>query len=73
MPEYVLSWHLLLLRMPPPKAYSPIVLKIYLFLYFCLHWVSIASQGLSLVVVSGLLIAVASLRRAGFSSCGAWA
>ena len=73
MPEHVLSWRLLLLRITPPKAYSPTVLKIYLFLYFCLHWVSLASHGLSLVLVSGLLIAVASLRRAGFSSCGAWA
>ena len=59
-----------------------------LFIYFWLHWVFIATHGLSLVVesksyplvvVHGLLIAVASFvgiidfRCTGFSSCSTWA
>ena len=45
--------------------------------YFWLHWVFTAAHGLSLAVISGLLIAVASLVVAewtivctGFSRCG---
>ena len=34
---------------------------IYLFIYFWLRWVFVAAQGLLLVAVHGLLIAVASL------------
>ena len=56
------------------------------FSFFLLRWVSVAArglfsscgeQGLLLVAVHGVLIAVASLvagsRRTGFSSCGTWA
>ena len=38
-----------------------IFLKIYLFIYFGLHWVFIATCGLSLVAARRLLIVVASL------------
>ena len=37
------------------------IFKINLFIYFWLRWVFVAAHGLSLVAVSGLLIAVASL------------
>ena len=65
-----------------------IYLLLCLFIYFWLHWVFIATHGLSLivesksyplVVVHGLLIAVASFvgiidfRCTGFSSCSTWA
>ena len=39
-------------------------LKIYLLIYFWLHWVFVAAHGLSLVVASG---GYSSLRCAGFS------
>ena len=46
---------------------------IYLFIYFCLHWVFVAARGLSLVAESG---GYSSLRCrgshcGGFSCCGA--
>ena len=59
-----------------------------LFIYFWLHWVFIASPGLSLVVVSRgysplrcagfslwwlLLLQSMGSRHTGFSSCGVWA
>ena len=42
----------------PPFLFVVVVL---IFIYFLLYWVFIAARGLSLVAVSGLLIAVASL------------
>ena len=53
--------------------------KFILFIYFWLRWVFVAVCRLPLVVVHGLLIAVASLvvstgsRHVGFSSCASWA
>ena len=62
--------------------------SIYLFIYLWLCWVFVAARGLSPVAVSGgysslrcagfslqwlLLLQSMGSRRAGFSSCGAWA
>ena len=59
-----------------------------LFIYFWLHWVFVATHGLSLVAASGgysslrcagfslrwlLLLRSTGSRRTGFSSCGTWA
>ena len=43
------------------RVFLDLILFIYLFVYLWLHWVFVAVRGLSLVVVRGLLLAVASL------------
>ena len=48
---------------------------IYLFIYFWLHWVSVAARGLSLVAASGAILRCSARAShcSGFSCCGAWA
>ena len=48
---------------------------IYLFIYFWLHWVSVAARGLSLVAASGAILRCGARAShcSGFSCCGAWA
>ena len=57
-------------RPPPPLALFQMFIFT-IFMYFWLHWVFVASSRLSLVLVLGLLITVASLVSRGSQMQGA--
>ena len=82
-----MPWRLLLRFLSPTWfVFFFFLIHIILCIYFCLHWVFVASRGLSLVAVSFLFVVVRGLLAVGaspvaehklwadrLSSCGAWA